>query len=135
MLKLGIIRPSNSQYCSPVVLVKKSDDNYRLTVDFRTLNSISVFDAEPACSMENDLHLFTGSVYFSELDLTKAYHQIPLSERTKKLTAFATSKGLMEFTSLPFGMVTACATYARLMRIVVAGLRNVTLYFDNVSFI
>ena len=47
MLDLGIIEPSNSPYSSPVVLVKKQDGSYRFFCDFKKLNSITVFDAEP----------------------------------------------------------------------------------------
>ena len=47
MLDLGIIEPSNSPYSSPVVLVKKQDGSYRFCCDFKKLNSITVFDAEP----------------------------------------------------------------------------------------
>ena len=91
-----------------------------------------MFHAEPACTVEEDLHKFNGAKYFSELDLTKAYYQIPLSERAKPLTAFPSQRGLMEFCRLPFGLVTACATYIRLMRLILAGIPNVSFYFDNV---
>jgi hypothetical protein len=132
LLNLGIIQRSNSEFCSPVVLVKKPDQSYRLTIDYRTLNSISRFDAEPAFNLEDDFHKFSGSKYFSEIDITKAYHQIDLDAESRPLTAFPTNRGLMEYTRLPFGLLTACATYARLMRIVLADVENVTFYFDNI---
>ena len=113
-------------------MVKKSCGSYRMTTDFRALNSITEFHAEPACSLEDDLHKFANCNYFSELDLSKAYYQICLTERSKPLTAFATHRGLMEYNRLPFGLVTACATYARLMRILLADLDGVTFYFDNI---
>jgi hypothetical protein len=129
---LGIIQPSTSHFCSPVVMVKKTDSSYRLTLDFRYLNSLTVFRAEPCGTIDEDLYKFSGAKYFSEIDITKAYYQIKLTERTRKLTAFQTQRGLMEFTRLPFGMVTACATYISLMRIVLAGIQNVSFYFDNI---
>ena len=132
LLRLGIIKPSSSPYCSPVVLVKKPDNSYRLTIDYRALNAVSAFHAEPACSAEYELHKFVGSEYFTEIDITKAYHQIPLTEKSRPLTAFPTSRGLMEYRRMPFGLVTACATYARLMRIVLQDLPNVVFYFDNI---
>jgi len=132
LYKQGIIRLSSSPHCSPVVMVRQSDGMYRMAIDYRALNSVTVFHAEPACKIEDDLHKFNGAVYFSELDLTKAYYQIPLSERSKPLTAFPTQKGLMEFFRLPFGLVTACATYVRLMRLILVGLPNVAFYFDNI---
>ncbi|XP_050703984.1 uncharacterized protein LOC126989430 isoform X2 [Eriocheir sinensis] len=132
LLSQGIIKPSTSPHCSPVVMVKKTAGNYRLAVDYRVLNSITVFDAEPITTITEDLHKFYGSRYFSELDLTKAYYQVPLTDRAMCLTAFPTHLGLMEFCRLPFGLVTACATYIRLMRLVLAGLEGVTFYFDNI---
>ena len=128
----GIIRLSSSPHCSPVVMVRKSDNSYRMAIDYRLLNSFTVFHAEPITTIEEDLHKFVGAKYFSELDLTKAYYQIPLSERARPYTAFPTHRGLMEFCRLPFGLVTACASYIRLMRIVLADLPQVGFYFDNI---
>ena len=132
LLRLGVVQQSSSPYSSPVVLVKKPDSSYRLTIDYRHLNSLTIFDAEPPCFIEEELHKFTGSVYYSEIDLTKAYYQIPMSEESKSLTAFPTHLGLMEFTRMPFGLVTAPASYIRRMRVVLAGLSSVVFYFDNV---
>ncbi|XP_045134079.1 uncharacterized protein LOC123517739 [Portunus trituberculatus] len=132
LLEQGIIQLSSSPHCSPVVMVRKSDGSYRMAIDYRKLNSVTVFHAEPSCNMEEDLHMFAGAKYFSEIDLCKAYYQIPLTDRAKPLTAFPTHRGLMEFCRLPFGLVTACATYVRLMRLVLAGLPNISFYFDNI---
>lgn len=132
LLKLGIIQRSESDFCSPVVLIRKADSSYRLAIDYRTLNSFSKFDAEPSFNIDEDLHKFSGSKFYSEIDITKAYHQVELDRKSRPLTAFPTSRGLMEYTRLPFGLLTACATYARLMRIVLADLSGVTFYFDNI---
>lgn len=128
----GIIERSVSEYRSPVVLVRKSDNTYRMTVDYRNLNSVSKFDAEPSFNIEDDIHKFSGSNYFSDLDICKAYYQVELDAESRQYTAFPTSKGLMQFTRLPFGLSTACQTYARLMRIVLDGIANTTFYFDNI---
>lgn len=132
LLSQGIIQPSSSPHCSPVVMVRKADDTYRMAIDYRLLNSVTIFHAEPACNIEEELHKFSDAIFFSELDLCKAYYQVPLSTNARQLTAFPTHKGLMEFTRMPFGLVTACATYIRLMRIVLASLPNVSFYFDNI---
>ncbi|XP_063595779.1 uncharacterized protein LOC134772669 [Penaeus indicus] len=132
MLALGVVEHSTSLYCSPVVLVKKADNSWRFCVDFRALNDVSVFDAEPMPTMDEALGNFVGDVYFTELDLCKGYWQIPLSQKAKSYTAFATPKyGLLQFNKLPFGLRTACASFIRLMRKVTAGLTNVECYFDN----
>lgn len=132
LLELKIIRPSSSPYSSPPLLVSKPDGSYRLTIDYRALNSITEFDAEPPCLPENELDKFHGAQFFSEFDITKAYHQIHLSSESCKFTAFPTTRGLMEYTRMPFGLVTAVASYIRLMRIVLANLVGVSFYFDNI---
>ncbi|XP_076060384.1 uncharacterized protein LOC143036684 [Oratosquilla oratoria] len=100
LFQQGIIQRSSSPHCSPVVMVRKSDGSYRMAIDYRQLNAVTVFHAEPVCNIEEDLYKFSGSKYFSELDLCKAYYQVPLSERAKPLTAFPTHLGLMEFCRL-----------------------------------
>ena len=130
LLENGVIRPSKSPYSSPSLLVKKKDGSYRLAIDFRALNAITVFDAEPIGNIEEDFHLLFGSVYFSEIDLCQAYYQIPMAKESSKYTAFPSYKGLMEFSRMPFGLVCACASYVRLMRMVLGGMMGVTFYFD-----
>ena len=98
MIELKIIEPSNSPFCSPVVMIAKGGGSYRLAIDFRALNSITVFDSESMLTIEHDLHKFINAKLITELDLTKAYYQIKLKENSQPLTAFATSKGRMQFT-------------------------------------
>ena len=132
MLAMDIIEPSVSPYCSPVILIKKVDGSWRLCIDFRDLNDITIFDAEPMPTITESLHEFNNKVYFTELDLCKGYWQIPMVSEVKECTAFATKYGLMQFKRMPFGLKTACATFVRLMRIVLSGLSNTACYFDNI---
>lgn len=122
MLDLGIIEPSESPYCSPAVLVMKPDGSWRFCV----------FDAEPMPSIDGALGNFVTDRFFSEIDLCKGYWQIPLSEQSKPFTAFAMNRGLVQFTRLPFGLKTACATFIRLIRKVTMGLNNIDFYVDNI---
>ena len=135
LLDLGIIEPSNSNYSSPALLVKKREGSYRLVVDFRTLNAITDFDCEPMPSFEQELYKFANYEFISELDICKAYHQVPLAPDSRKYTSFPTNYGLMQYVRMPFGLSTACATYVRLMRQILKGLKNVVCYFDNIFVI
>ncbi|XP_076044813.1 uncharacterized protein LOC143027412 [Oratosquilla oratoria] len=128
----GILQRSFSPHSSPVVMVRKTDGSYRMAIDYRQLNSVTVFDAKPTCSMEEDLYKFSGARYISELKLCKAYYQVPLSDKAKALTSFSSHLGLMEFCRMPFDLVTAGATYIRLIRLVLADLPNVCFYFNNI---
>ncbi|KAJ1177696.1 hypothetical protein NDU88_002948 [Pleurodeles waltl] len=115
MIELGVIEPSVSPWCSPVVLVPKPDGSIRFCIDFRKLNSISLFDTYPIPRVDDVLEKIGRAKYMSTLDLTKGYWQIPLFPEDKEKTAFSTQSGLYQFTVLPFGLHGAPATFQRLM--------------------
>ena len=132
MLKLDIIEPSNSPYASPVVLVKKQDGTYRFCCDFRKLNSVTVFDAEPIGNPEELFVKMANSKYFTKIDLAKGYWQIKMKPSCKHLTAFVTSEGLFAFKKMPFGLVNSGATFCRMMRILLKGLEDVDNFVDDI---
>ncbi|XP_069971005.1 uncharacterized protein [Penaeus vannamei] len=73
MFEMNIIEPSTSPYCSPVVMVKKSDGTWRVCIDFRGINDASEFDAEPMPTTDSALGNFVSDIYFSEIDLCRGY--------------------------------------------------------------
>ena len=73
MLDMGIVEPSTSPYLSPVVLVKKSDQTVRFCIDFRNLNKIIVYDAEPIPNPEEISSKLASSKYFTKIDSSKGY--------------------------------------------------------------
>ena len=130
MLCRGVIRPSNSPWASPVVMVKKKDGSLRFCVDFRQLNAATVKDAHPIPRIDDLLYALHGTRWFSSLDLKSGYWQVPIQERDKEKTAFRTSSGqLFEFNQVPFGLCNAPATFSRLMDRVLAGLHWETCLF------
>ena len=132
MFDLGIIELSSSPYRSPMLLVKKSDGSYRPVIDFRAINKITKFFAEPVPNPEVIFAKLSKARYLSKLDFTKGFWQIPMSTSDKEKTAFATSMGLVHFRFMPFGLVNAGATFSRLMRILLDKLQNVDNYIDDV---
>jgi hypothetical protein len=132
MLELNVIEPSDSPYCSPVVIVKKKDNTFRFCVDFRALNSHSQCDAEPMPLAEEIFAKFANHKFFSRLDLSKGYWQVPLTEDSKPKTAFKTSKCLFQFRVMPFGLVMAPATFSRLMRKLLHGMQNTDNFIDDI---
>ena len=94
MLQQGFIEPSESPYSSRIV-IKKKDGSNRLCIDMRALNNITVFDAEPKPNTEDIFTKLAGCKYFSKLDLSKGYWQVPLEKESKAKTAFQTPPGLM----------------------------------------
>ena len=135
MLSSRIIRPSNSPWASPVVMVRKKDGSLRFCVDFRQLNAATVKDAHPLPRIDDLLDALHGAKWFSTLDLKSGYWQVPIAEQDKEKTAFRTSSGqLFEFNQVPFGLCNAPATFSRLMDRVLAGLHWETclFYLDDI---
>ena len=132
MLEMGIIEPSTSCYLSPVVLVRKPDQTVRFCIDFRNINKLTVYGAEPIPNPEEIFSKLANSKYFSKIDLSKGYWQIRLTEDSKEKTAFSTPYGLFQFRKLPFGLVTAPANFSRMMRLLLKELRDIDNFIDDI---
>jgi transposase InsO family protein len=129
----GVIRPSDSPWASPVVIVKKKDGSYRFCVDYRKLNQYTVKDAYPLPRVDECLDTLAGNQYFTSLDLASGYWQVEMLEADKPKTAFTTKFGLYEWNVMPFGLTNAPATFQRLMERVLRGLqwKILVLYLDD----
>ena len=135
MLFSNVIRPSNSPWASPVVMVRKKDGSLCFCVDFRQLNAATVKDAHPLPRIDDLLDALHGAKWFSTQDLKSGYWQVPITEQDKAKTAFRTSSGqLFEFNQVPFGLCNAPATFSHLMDRVLAGLHWETclFYLDDI---
>lgn len=132
MLNMNIIESSDSPYCSPVVIVPKKDGTNRFCIDFRLLNNQTIFDSEPMPDADEMFSKLAGHKFFSKIDLSKGYWQVKLTDDSKPKTAFRTGKGLFQFRVMPFGLVTAPATFSRLMRKVLHGMENVDNFIDDI---
>jgi len=86
-----------------------------MVVDYRKVNAKVVFDSYPMPTIEQAFEQFGGAVRFSVLDLNSAYYQIPLSEKSRRITAFCTPFGLFEFNKLPMGISVGCQGLSRVV--------------------
>lgn len=134
MLEAGVIRESTSEYASPVILVRKKDGSFRMCIDYRMLNSVTVKERFPMPIIEDEIARLSGQACFVTLDLASGYYQVPIAEQSKYLTAFVTPDGLYEFNRMPFGLANAPAVFQRLINKVLGSARftKATAYMDDV---
>ena len=134
MLDLGIIRRSKSEYASGVVLVPKPDGSWRFCVDYRELNKNTKSDCYPIPNIQDCLSKLEGAKCFAKIDLAAGYWQIAMDEKDVEKTAFITQDGLYEFTTMPFGLKTAPATFQRMMDEVLGNILHefAIVYLDDI---
>ena len=104
MLQDGIIEPSSSPWCSPIVLARKKDGSFRFCVDLRAVNSVTQNLPHPLPRIDDALDSLTEARYFSTLDMASGYWQVDLADEDKEKTAFTTGRGLHQFRTMAFGL-------------------------------
>ncbi|XP_066589575.1 uncharacterized protein [Prorops nasuta] len=111
LLDAGICRPSSSPWASPIHMVKKKNETWRLCGDYRKVNDITMPDKYSPPLVQSLFTQLDGNKIFSTIDLEKAYHQIPMFEEDVKKTAITTPWGLFEYLTMPFGLKNATQTF------------------------
>lgn len=133
LLAAGIIKESRNPYASPIVLARKKNGQFRMCVDYRTLNRRTIPDQYIVPRIDDALDCLSGSRWFSVLDLRSGYYQIPMGEEDKEKTAFICPLGFFQFERMPQGITGAPATFQRLMEKAVRDMHmlKVIVYLDD----
>ena len=139
LLKEGVIRPSNSPYCSKMFLLRKPSKQgeqpaYRLISDFRGINKL--LPSKPTQLEDCDV-VFSrlgGKKFFGSFDLKSSYHQLALSEDSKAMTAFSANKIKYEYNVLALGLKTSSHYLVTIVRAMMSTIpvNEATAWMDDV---
>jgi hypothetical protein len=134
LLELGVIQCSTSNFSSLAILVKKKDDTWRLCVDYRTLNSMTIISKYLVPIIDELLDKLVGTRWFSKLDLRAGYHQIRLAPGEEYKTTFQTHCGHWEYKVMPFGLAGAPTTFLGAMNATLQPVlrKCVVVLFDDI---
>ncbi|GFY05874.1 retrovirus-related Pol polyprotein from transposon opus [Trichonephila clavipes] len=134
LLAEGIIEECESPYASPVILIPKPNGTFRLCIDYRKLNEITVADTYPLPRMDDLLHQAKLTPFMSTLDLRAGYHQVKVHVEDQDKTAFVCPFGTYHYLRMPYGLRNAPATFQRLMNRFCNGLEDILAlpYLDDI---
>ncbi|GKA72899.1 putative reverse transcriptase domain-containing protein [Tanacetum coccineum] len=111
----GFIRPSTSPWGAPVLFVKKKDGSFRMCIDYRELNKLTVKNCYPLPRINDLFDQLQGSSVYLKIDLRSGYHQLRVRDEDIPKTAFRTRYEHYEFQVMPFGLTNAPAVFMDLM--------------------
>ena len=132
MESAGVVVRGDSPWASPLHIVVKGDQSLRPCGDFRLVNAVTTPSTYAVPNIKDFTAEIAGSCFFSSIDLTAAYWQIPVERSSVPKTAVITPFGTYLFLKMPFGLRNAGSTFQRVIDSVLAGVPNVFIYMDDI---
>ena len=142
-LSQGVIKPCDGPWSSPLVPVPKANGKIRFAIDYRRLNAITTKDARPVANLNEKLASLKSPgkpfKFWATMDLSEAYHCIPIKESDKEKTAMITPIGLYAFNRMSFGLCSAPQCFHQVVTLIENALlardkdlsKSILSYFDD----
>ena len=130
----GTLEPVEiAEWAAPIVAVLKHDKNsVRICGDFSvTVNPVSKLDKYPIPKIDDLFAKLSKRKYFSKLDLSRAYQQLPLDEESRKYVVINTHRGLFRYTRLPFGISSAPGIFQRVIESLLTVSSSILMTFSS----
>ena len=135
MLARGLIKPSQSDWASPILMVKKKDGTLRFCIDYRRLNDVTKHDSYPLPNIQDSLLSLGGQLdSISVVDLACGYWQMGMDPDSQEKAAFTTHRGLFQPVVLPFGPKGGVAHFSRVMNSLLGFMqwKQLLIYLDDI---
>ena len=134
LIELGIVEKVSDPtgWVSPLTCVTKPDGETRVCIDLRTANEAIKRVHHPIPTITDALNRLEGAKLFSKVDLKWGYHQIPLENESRNITAFQDTRGLYRYTRLPYGIKSASEEYNEIIRNVFRNCEGVMNIYDDI---
>lgn len=132
LLKKGIITKTVSKISSPIFIAKKSNNDVRIIVHYRKVNKFITDDNYFFPAIYDNLHLLSEMKFFSKIDLTSSFYQIPIAEECQEITSFTCPLGQYKFKTLPFGLKSSPKLFQRTISDALQGLTNIIIFVDDI---
>lgn len=122
-------------FVSPLVLVPKGNNDFRIVVDYREVNKAIIREPYPMPTLDRiwtEIPKGKGNLYFTKLDLSNAFFHVELHQKVRHYTTFMTANGLMRFKRLPFGLSVAPEIFQKVMEKVLVDCKGIIVYLDDI---
>ena len=111
LLDKVFVRPSTSPWGALVLFAKKKGKTFRLCIDYRQLNMVTIKNRYPLLRINDLFDQLRGARVYSKIDLRTNYHQLRVREVDIPKTAFKLQYGHFEFTMMPFRLTNALVAF------------------------
>ena len=130
LVREGVPTPvEQSEWASPIVVVRKSDGSIRLCVDYKvTINEYLENIEYPTPNAQDLFATLEGGRRFTRLDLKQAYQQMEVDTGSQQYLTINTRKGLFTYTRTPFGIRTAPSIFQKTMDMILSGIPGVCCF-------